>query len=255
MIRPFTIAAALLLLFVASAPAAVIVPGDSNPYLAGMPDGSEAGAGLMPGQDPTDFAPEQSPIQVPIVLTPGMKLGFSATGQVKIGPLDMWAFHGPDGGPYGPTTFFTTFVPTNGLPSVTAPPVSLVGIFLDDSQPDGSPIPSALDFDLSSPGSNVPDGIDYLSLAPELKQIFFIGDGLTSGGIQQAITVPLGATRLFLAIMDRREWFNNVGQFEVEVFEIPDTAGVPEPSTLLLASLAGIGIVWQIRRKRRRAVS
>jgi len=30
-----------------------------------------------------------------------------------------------------------------------------------------------------------------------LKQVFFIGDGLTSGGVQQQFIVPTGATRYF----------------------------------------------------------
>jgi hypothetical protein len=48
------------------------------------------------------------------------------------------------------------------------------GRFLDASQPDTSPAPSALDCSILGTG--------FSSLAPALKQAFFIGDGLTGTG-------------------------------------------------------------------------
>jgi hypothetical protein len=56
-------------------------------------------------------------------------------------------------------------------------------------------------------------------LAPGLKQIFFIGDGLTgtgSGSIQ-TFHIPAGATRLFLGTMDSYGWSNNSGSFTVDL--------------------------------------
>ena len=68
----------------------------------------------------------------------------------------------------------------------------------------------------------------YLTLSPELKQVFFIGDGLNGNGLAQSVVVPQGATRLFLGTMDSVEWNNNVGSFTVQV--------VPEPSALAAAA-------------------
>jgi hypothetical protein len=66
-------------------------------------------------------------------------------------------------------------------------------------------------------GGNVVDGINYLELSPELKQVFFIGDGLTDSGVPQQITPPAGATRLYLGTFDLEGWFDNIGSFEVNI--------------------------------------
>jgi hypothetical protein len=92
-------------------------------------------------------------------------------------------------------------------------------------------------FDFASAASR-----DYLVLNPALQQVFFMGDGLTDGGVAQRIGAPLGATRLYLGTMDGWSWNNNVGSFDVTI------SAVPELSTLFLlgAGLVGLGI---IRRK------
>ena len=119
---------------------------------------------------------------------------------------------------------------------------SLLGVFLDDSQPDLSPAPSELYF--GGPAGNVSGGIDYLSLVPALKQVFFIGDGLTTGGEKQVVVVPTGATRLFLGTMDGVEWTNNRGSFNVDI------AAVPEPATVSLLGLGviAVGLARRLRR-------
>lgn len=45
-------------------------------------------------------------------------------------------------------------------------------------------------------------GLDFLSLAPVIGQVFYIGDGVTSGGVFQTFIAPTGATRLYLGIRD-----------------------------------------------------
>jgi hypothetical protein len=76
----------------------------------------------------------------------------------------------------------------------------MVGVFLDDSEPQ-DPAPAArLDFSPPPVGR----GESFTSLAPGLRRPFFIGDGLTrtgSGAVQQ-FTVPPTATRLFLGIAE-----------------------------------------------------
>ncbi len=56
-------------------------------------------------------------------------------------------------------------------------------------------------------------------LSPFLKQVFFIGDGLTGNGTgaAQQFIVPAGATRLFLGPADGTGWVNNSGAFTVQV--------------------------------------
>jgi len=62
---------------------------------------------------------------------------------------------------------------------------------------------------------------DYTNLSPDLKQVFFIGDCVTSSGLAQTVVVPAGATRLFLGPMDGFHWYDNVGAFTVIVTSVP----------------------------------
>jgi hypothetical protein len=183
-------------------PVAVSVPGTSNPWLAGMPNGSTALQG--------DNAPAHSPVLVNgLTLTPGAKLKFSASGTVHYGDGFLTA---PDG--RGDAVTYHGYTEPagkiNGIGNIITQHNSLLGVFLTNEQPDGSPAPSALDF--STAGSR-----DFLTFSPQLKQVFFIGDGKTSGGADQEIVVPAGATRLYLGTMDGSGWFNNGGSFSVTV--------------------------------------
>ena len=198
--------------------AAQVVSGTSDPWLAGMPDGSTASG--------PDSAPNQSPSLVTgQTIAPGMQLMFSATGLVA--NAAGYALVGPDGGSFT----FHQDGGQNGISDVNAPFNALLGVFLDATQPSLSALPATLDF---SAGGNVAGGINYTSLAPDLRQVFFIGDGLTATSVQQIVVVPSGATRLFLGTMDSFEWINNVGSFTVAV------QAVPEPGALSMAALAAV---------------
>jgi len=185
----------------------VIVPGYSDPWLAGMPDGTTASCWPPEG---CDIAPEQSPqLAVGLCLNAGESLVFEVTGSVLNYPGT--PYDPPDGGSVTNHNWDDDFG-ENGISDIIAPYTSCIGVFLDDAQPDRSPDPPNLDF--SSAASR-----DYLTLAPMLKQVFFIGDGRTSAGVVQQVLIPTGATRLFLGTMDSTTWLNNVGQFEVLVTE------------------------------------
>jgi hypothetical protein len=183
----------------------VVVPGTSDPWLAGMPPGATASF--------NDFAPAQSPILVlGIPIIPGQAITWAATGIVGH-PADP---AGPDGA--SAVIYGHAGGSENGISDIVAPIDSLIGVFINDGAPDGSPAPSSLDFSTLS-------SQDYMTLFPGLKQTFFMGDGRTAGNLVQSVIVPPGATRLFLGTMDGHEWNNNVGQFAVG---LGPNVGVPE---------------------------
>ena len=210
----------LALVFVSSRADAtpVAVPGMANPWLA---DATTASGG--------DTAPDESPVIVNLVdFVPGDALSFGATGSVSYGggePTDL-----PDGN----IGFFifhlgdsTNGGPENGLAGLNAPANALVAAFVGPTIPVPGPTPQPF-LNFASNG-NVPNGIDYTTLAPELNQPFFIGDGVTSTAVAQQVVVPAGATRLVLGSMDGSGWFNNSGSFSVEIALASDTQPTPTP--------------------------
>ena len=222
----------------------ITVPGTSDIWLAGMPNGSGA-SGLAPGTPFVDFTPGQSPVLYILPITPGQTLYFSdVTGAVRNGPTQN--FYGPDGNPDPNQGLRNHFQGAqNGISDITAPHNSLLGVFLGPNQPDLTTPPSALDF-------STPESQNYSSLSPELQQPFFIGDGLTGGAdpTQQGVIVPEGATRLYLGTMDGWEWNNNGGSFTLRAGSNPEP--VPEPGSLLLLG-TGLGGLFAYWRKGRRA--
>ncbi|MGD1277195.1 MAG: PEP-CTERM sorting domain-containing protein [Tepidisphaeraceae bacterium] len=221
----------------------IVVPGTSDPYLAGMPDGSTASY--------DDVAPAQSPVLVPSwVPQAGDVITFSnVTGLVNYDgdtPNDP-----PDGAPNSILGHLDgnpgdSPQPENGIADMYAPIDSLVGVFLGSGRPDtGDPTPPPpLDF---SPTGSHPNalGLNFLTLSPLLYQPFFIGDGMTSGKVVQQFTVPAGATRLYLGTMDGFDWENNTGAFSVDL-NVPET--VPEPASFSLLALAGGTLLLRRRR-------
>jgi hypothetical protein len=223
------------------------VSAQANPWLAGMPAGSVANN--LPGVPASgDAAPGQAPAEVVgLPLVPGATLTFDATGRAGNGQRAN-QLRGPDGGPA--FTYHVVSFPEagfgsgaqNGIADYFVPLGSLVGVFLDGHQPNLGPAPAPLDF---RPGGNVPGGTDYPTLAPALKQVFFLGDGLTSGGVRQQVVVPDGATRLFLGFADGFQWNNNAGAFRVTV------QNAPAPASWVLLGL-GTAVVLGCRCRRQR---
>ena len=114
---------------VSAASLTVVVRSTSDPWLAGMPNGSTASG--------TDMAPAQSPVLATgLSFARGAALIFSATGGVGNSPVSPQ--YPPEGNllhipPHGPGA-------ENGIASVVAPMNSLVGIFLGarPAKPDSS---------------------------------------------------------------------------------------------------------------------
>ncbi len=200
---------------------------DASPWLAGHTDGTTIGTrGVL------DEAPEQRP---PTFDVSGLeRLLFSASGETKNTPNN--PFVGPDGSS-AINPVMTEIDDLMGFSNVVAPMSAVIAIFTADGvTPAGAP---TLDF--SSPASR-----DFTELAPELHQVFFVGDGLAAGGAEQQFVVPDGATTLHIGLMDRFGWSNNEGRLDVTVTPFV----VPTPGSALLALLAAGSVGMRRRRVR-----
>jgi len=159
-------------------------------------------------------------------------------------------FGPPFFGPGGNGLSGSNLTSLGGISGYRGPQGPLAGVFLDNSVPSSGSPPATLNFDGA--------GTEFLVLNPELRQIFYIGDGVTGGLFQQFIA-PAGATRLFLAIPDGfgfvggpGAYDDNDGSYQVRigVNEIPTAA--PEPSVLALLGL-GIAGLAGVRSRRKSA--
>ena len=228
------------LAFAAPASAAtevIAVNGNANPFLAGKLAGTPCCLG--------DSAPAQSPAQILSGLTAGNILTFSATGATNNSGAS-----NPVGNADGATNFGRfDMLATYGTGISGARGIelnALVGVFLDANDP-GTTAPAALNFS---------GGLNFASLSPGLRQIFWIGDGFTgtgSGAVQQFF-VPTGASRLFLGSTDLFGWYNNSGTFTVTINGVNGSGGggggVPEPATWAMM-ITGFGLAGATLRRRR----
>ncbi len=205
----------------------VTIPGTSNPYLSGQPDGTTASSG--------DVAPDESPVLLSgVPIASGNVIRFP---QVS-GAVSRGAGSGP--GPEGASIFTHFPGAQNGFSDITAPIESLLGVFVGDALPDPAAPPAALDF-----GSV--EARNFASLSPAVAQIFFIGDGRTDADDVQDFVVPDGASRLFLGVMDGFGWYNNTGAFTLsaqvstETDPAPNVVPLPGAAFLLIAAMGGLG--------------
>jgi hypothetical protein len=195
------------------------------------------------GKDSIYFAGRSSPIPIPSGRTasdywgdltdpdviPGFVdiTGFGGT-IVSITATGLWShtpFPSSDADGYGPNNMTNAPYGDFGISLVNAPLDTLVGVFLDDS----TPVPG------TEPAVLIAGVHDMTS--PLLQQGFVIGSSLEN------ITIPTGATRLFLGLHNGYEWTNNSGSMTVTLTPIP------APGAILLGSI-GVGFVGWLRRRR-----
>lgn len=141
----------------------------------------------------------------------GQTFTFSASGGVDYYLSPSANFESPDG------TGISDIQSLGGISGYKGPH-SLVGLFLNDNNPANSSPPTTLNF--------FPD---FSTLAPNLGQVFLIGDGVTSRGLTQQFITPTGATRLFLGIADYDagnapgNYEDNDGSFTVQIDSTDDS--------------------------------
>jgi hypothetical protein len=214
----------------------------SNISIAGNAEISGAGNAGLP--DPSGGV---APVLINLPANPTVLSMSSVTGTVSLN--SQGGFNDPDGvvvlGSYGLSLPGASLMnPFGGLSGIKGPGAGyLVGVFETSSVPSGSP-PASLDFTVS--------GTNFTTLSPLLNQIFYIGDGLTgdgTGSVQQ-FNVPAGATRLFLGISDAPGFNGPAGAYGDNSGSFTATfTVVPEPSSIVLAALAGMTLVAFGRRR------
>lgn len=208
--------------------ASTYVSAKSNPWLAGMPAGSMT-QNLRPDKpDVWDYAgSEPNEASSPGMISLSSSQIFSGQtilfDNVRGSVSNTGSGSGttPDGDP-GYVVNLGTANGTgagnwpnsvNGISNIKSPMSGLIAVFLSDTEPNNTSAPPALDF--SNPSSR-----NYTSLAPALKQVFFVGDGRRSNGEAQQIVVPDGATRLFIGNMDAWQWNDNTGGYTATISSV-----------------------------------
>lgn len=220
----------------------VTVPGIADIWLAGQPNGTVLNGGF-PG---SDVAPTNSPVlaSAGLNLAAGSTLTITATGATDYNGC---ASTTPDAGNCGSPPIGSAL----GISGYNGPVNALIGVFLDASVPAGAAPPQ---MDFSTPAS-----LAQATISPQLRQVFFVGDGRTGtgSGTAQQLVVPAGATRLFLASGDGiGANYNNFGSFSVTVTDSAPAATpaadipVNAPWALALAMLLVLAVARSAYRRR-----
>lgn len=198
---------------------ALPVPGTSAIFLAGRTDLTIPKPGEEIGEFPIANCGGNLTVTFPVAIPiPNSR---QSTFEVS-GKVDFYGAEKPELEPDGDPGATADIEGLGGISGYKGQCGTLVGVFLTDANPSTEERPDTIDF--------TDGGLSraFKTLNPGLRQVFFIGDGMTTDDegkpVQQIFKAPDGATRLFVGIADA-PLFNgapgcyedNVGQFEVKV--------------------------------------
>lgn len=206
----------------------------SNPWLAGEPEGTQASqpdpewkgqdvnkehpwefdiAGPV-GESAPDGEPYDSPVQVNMSIVPGSVITITSVSGAAGNDWTQGANYTANGDDNGNFPVYddaaSNGTAEHGIADSSMPLNSINAVFLNANLPDNQTPPATTNFSTQAER-------DYTSFSPKVQQVFYVGNGQTSEGIQQQIVVPQGATRLFLGTMDGWEWSNNIGGYNATI--------------------------------------
>lgn len=182
------------------------VYGYSDVYLAGQPDGTV----LAPDPSGSDSVPRNAPPR--IAVKPGMVVSITASGATSNTTDEPTSTTTPDGVAGNGMVLGGAHYAISSMDGF--PLSSLIGVFVGAGVPTGVP-PARL------------TGPSFTSLNPQLRQVFFIGNGVGDAagqGGQLLFTAPAGAKYLCLGSSDNGGTnYNNKGSFLVTVDNVNAT--------------------------------
>ena len=125
----------------------------------------------------------------------------------------------------------------------------LVGVFLG---PSGQPAtaPATIDFTTATG-----IGPNFLTLAPQIGQLFLIGDGTTSSDQLRTYYTPTGATELYIGFADASGFTGPPGQYGDNAGSLNiNVTATPEPAPLALMAI-GSTLIAALRFRKKGGAS